>query len=83
MHDPKPAARPADLDYGSLRAMFIDCTLKRSPGSSHTELLLGGVKQLLEANGVAVDSIRAIDHRIATGMSRERFGTPSLRELVR
>lgn len=49
--------------------MFINCTLNRSPTASHTALLLGAVRRLLVANGVHVDEVRAIDHRIATGMS--------------
>jgi multimeric flavodoxin WrbA len=60
---------PADLDYESLRALFINCTLKRSPRESHTARLLGAVQELMQANGVDVDTLRAIDHRIATGMS--------------
>lgn len=63
------AAPPADLDRAALRACFINCTLKRSPAPSHTDRLLGAVAQLLEGQGVTVDHVRAIDHRIATGMS--------------
>lgn len=61
--------RPTDLDYSSLRAMFINCTLNRSPKPSHTARLMEAVSRLLEANGVQVDTLRAIDHRIATGMA--------------
>jgi multimeric flavodoxin WrbA len=64
-----PAGPPADLDYGALRALFINCTLKRSPESSHTDRLIGAVARLMRTNGVEIDELRAIDHRIATGMS--------------
>jgi multimeric flavodoxin WrbA len=64
-----PDAPPADLDYGQLRALFINCTLKRLPEPSHTERLQGAVVKLMRGRGVHVDEIRAIDHRIATGMS--------------
>lgn len=67
--DPNISAPPADLDYGSLRALFINCTLKRSPEPSHTGLLIGAVARLMDSHGVQVEQLRAIDHRIATGMS--------------
>lgn len=67
--DTNNPAPPDDLKYGALRAMFINCTLGRSPKPSHTALLLDGLASLMRANGVEVDQLRAIDHRIATGMS--------------
>lgn len=67
--DTNPPSKPDDLEYGALRAMFINCTLTRSPAPSHTALLMGAVGSLMRANGVEVDELRAIDHRIATGMS--------------
>lgn len=63
-----PTAPPADLDYSQLRALFINCTLKRSPAPSHTGRLEDAVAKLMEQQGVTVDRVRAIDHRIATGM---------------
>lgn len=64
-----PTAPPADLDYSQLRALFINCTLQRRPHASHTELLQGAVVKLMREQGVHVEELRAIDHRIATGMS--------------
>jgi multimeric flavodoxin WrbA len=61
-------APPTDLDYGSLRAMFINCTLTRSPEPSHTAKLMGAVAGLMRSHGVEIDELRAIDHRIAVGM---------------
>jgi len=60
------ATPPAD--YGDLRAMFINCTLTRSPEPSHTETLIGVSRQIMEAQGVEVEVLRAIDHDIATGI---------------
>ncbi|MBC7645088.1 MAG: flavodoxin family protein [Thermoleophilia bacterium] len=67
--EPVPTGPPSDLDYSALSAMFINCTLKRSPAPSHTDHLMRGLKKLFTTHGVSVDEIRAIDHRIATGMS--------------
>ena len=64
-----PAGPPDDLDYSNLSAIYINCTLKRSPEPSHTDLLWNGVKTIFERHGVQTDELRAIDHRIATGMS--------------
>ena len=60
------AGPPAD--YSDLRAMFINCTLTRSPEPSHTETLVGVSRQIMEAQGVEVEVLRAIDHDIATGI---------------
>jgi multimeric flavodoxin WrbA len=68
---PRADAPPTDLDYASLRAMFINCTLTRSPGASHTARLMGGVAKVMRANGVAVDELRAVDHPIAAGVAHD------------
>ena len=51
-----------------LRAVFLNCTLKPSPEPSHTQALMERAQAIMEANGVAVDTIRAADHDIATGV---------------
>lgn len=68
MTDSTPTAPPEDLDYASLRALFINCTLTRSPGESHTARLMDGVATLMRSQGVEVDTLRAVDHRIASGI---------------
>ncbi|MFD6568128.1 flavodoxin family protein [Micromonospora profundi] len=55
-------------DFTGLRAMFINCTLNRSPGRSHTQGVIDRSVAIMEANGVSVDQIRAVDHDIATGV---------------
>jgi multimeric flavodoxin WrbA len=55
-------------DYSDLRALFINCTLKRGPERSHTEGLMDKSMEIMRSNRVAVESIRAIDHEIATGV---------------
>jgi multimeric flavodoxin WrbA len=54
--------------YSDLRAVYINCTLKRSPDVSHTQGLADRSIAIMEANGVTVDQYRAIDHQIATGI---------------
>jgi multimeric flavodoxin WrbA len=55
-------------DFSDLRALFISCTLKRSPETSNTEGLAGTSMEIMRRNGVAVDLIRAVDRDIATGV---------------
>ncbi|MCJ7438039.1 MAG: NAD(P)H-dependent oxidoreductase, partial [Acidimicrobiia bacterium] len=55
-------------DFTDLKALVINCTLKRSPEQSHTQGLADLALAILEANGVSVDVVRAIDHEIATGI---------------
>ncbi len=55
-------------DFSNLKALFINCTLKRSPALSHTDGLVRIARAIMEKNGVDVQEIRAIDHDIATGV---------------
>ena len=55
-------------DFSDLNALFLNCTLKKSPELSHTEGLIRISQEILEKNGVAVESLRPIDYNIATGV---------------
>ena len=55
-------------DFSDLKALFLNCTLKRSPELSHTDGLIRISRAILEKNDVAVEVLRPIDHRIATGV---------------
>jgi len=55
-------------DFGDLSAVFINCTLKRSPEPSHTQGLADRSVAIMERNGVSVEVVRAADHEIATGV---------------
>jgi len=57
-----------DGDYSDLSALFINCTLKKSPGVSNTRGLMDVSMEIMRKQGVSVDVIRAIDHDIATGV---------------
>jgi multimeric flavodoxin WrbA len=56
------------MDFSDLRAAFVNCTLKRSPGVSHTAGLMDVSAAIMRAHGVAIDEIRAVDHDIAPGV---------------
>jgi multimeric flavodoxin WrbA len=55
-------------DFSSLKAIFINCTLKKSPDQSHTQGLMDLSVSIMKKEGVSVDLIRFIDHEIATGI---------------
>ncbi len=58
----------SEWDFSDLRAVIINCTLKRSPEVSNTAGLLAVPKAILETNGVTVDEIRAVDHELPPGV---------------
>jgi len=61
-------AAESQWDFSDLRAVFINCTLKRSPEVSNTRGLADLAVAIMERNGVNVEVTRAIDHQIATGI---------------
>jgi multimeric flavodoxin WrbA len=55
-------------DFSDLRAIFLNCTLKKSPELSHTHGLIEISKAILEKNGVAVEVLRPVDYSLAFGV---------------
>ncbi len=55
-------------DFSDLKALFLNCTLKRSPELSHTDGLIRISRAILEKNRVAVEELRPVDFEIATGV---------------
>ena len=77
-------------DFSDLRALFINCTLKRSPEVSNTQGLADISMEIMRRQGVTVDVVRAIDRDIATGVwpdmtehGWERDEWPAIYEQVR
>ncbi|MGP1310720.1 MAG: flavodoxin family protein [Phycisphaerales bacterium] len=58
----------APASYDDLSALFINCTLKRSPEKSHTRGLMDLSKAIMERNGVSVEVVRAVDLAIPPGV---------------
>ena len=55
-------------DFSDLKALFLNCTLKRSPEVSNTEALIAISQAIMEANGVTTEILRPVDNQIATGV---------------
>ncbi len=55
-------------DFSDLRAVFLNCTLKRSPERSHTAGLMDMAVEIMKKNQVAVEVLRPVDYQIAYGV---------------
>ena len=55
-------------DFSDLKALFINCTLKKSPELSHTQGLIDISTAIMALNGVSTETIRAVDFDIAPGV---------------
>ena len=55
-------------DFSDLRALVLNCTLKKSPELSHTQGLIDISIAIMEKNGVSVECLRPVDHDIANGV---------------
>lgn len=55
-------------DFSNLKAVFINCTLKKSPRKSHTQNLMDVSKAIMKKEGVGVDNIRLVDYDVAPGI---------------
>jgi len=60
-----------NTDFSDLKALFINCSLKRSSSDSHTLKLIKRSAGIMEAEGVGVEIIHALDHHIAFGMEKD------------
>lgn len=65
---PGPEPEAAQIRYDGLTALFVNATLKRSPEISHTDGLVERAAGIMQAAGVAVRRLRAVDHDIAPGV---------------
>ena len=64
----KDLCSQSEWDFSDLSALFINCTLKRSPEVSHTEGLMKISQEIMKLNGVQVEFVRAVDENFATGV---------------
>ncbi len=62
------ATASAEMDHSDLSAVVVNCTLKPSPADSHTAGLLRIPIAVMEANGVSVTEIRAVDLDLPPGV---------------
>ena len=77
-------------DFSDISALFLNCTLKRSPEQSHTQGLVDISKAIMEKNGLDVEVLRPVDFEIAHGVQPDmtehgwqRDDWPGIAEKVR
>jgi multimeric flavodoxin WrbA len=58
----------AMTNFSDLRALFINCSIKKNPAESHTQRLINRVAGVMEKEGVQVEEVYALEHKIAFGM---------------
>jgi multimeric flavodoxin WrbA len=56
------------IDFGGLRALFFNTSLKKAPSESHTKLLLNVSAEMMEKNGVAVEHVHMLSHQVPPGV---------------
>lgn len=61
----------AEIEAVPLKALFLNCTLKRSPAESNTEGLIREVIAWLDRMNVDSEIIRVVDHHIPFGVSSD------------
>jgi len=55
-------------DFSDLKALFLNCTLKKTPELSHTEQLMKLSQKIMEAVDVETEILRPVDHNVAFGV---------------
>ena len=55
-------------DFSDLKALFLNCTLKKSPEKSHTAGLISISETIMKKNGIETEVIRPVDLNIAPGV---------------
>ncbi len=62
------------MDFSDLKALFLNCTLKKSPELSHTQGLIDISKAIMASHKVGVEVLRPVDFDIATGVYPDMTG---------
>lgn len=47
-------------NFSNLKAVFVNCTLKKSPETSHTDYLMDVSKQMMKKEKVTIDEMRLV-----------------------
>ena len=59
------------MEYSELKALYINCTLKKSPTLSHTQGLIDLSRRTMESRGVQTNSFRLADFVVPPGMQSD------------
>ena len=70
----------------TIRALFLNCTLKASSGLSNTQALIDKVAEQFARLGVETEILRVVDHKVAFGSGMDEGGDdgwPGVLERIR
>jgi len=70
----------------TIKALFLNCSLKISPKASNTQALVDKVVGLLDGLGVESETVRVLDHKVAFGTAMYEGGDdgwPALLDKIR
>jgi multimeric flavodoxin WrbA len=59
------------VDQPPLKALLLNCTLKKSPEVSNTQALMDRVIGIMESQGVECETVRVVDHNVPFGVSND------------
>lgn len=77
------AARSSGGEAGRpIRALFVNCTLKKTPETSNTQALIEKVRGLMERQGVRTESLRVADYDVPVGISSDLGGADQWPEIL-
>lgn len=62
-------------NFKDLKAIYINCTLKKSPQNSHTQTLMDLSINIMRSEGVEVDILRFADYEIPAGVQPDMTET--------
>lgn len=62
------ATPPPTADFSNLTALFLNCTLKKSPRTSNTRGLMDRSAAIMRRAGVEVEIVRVVDHDVPPGV---------------
>ena len=66
---PEANSKPSPQgQFEDLTAVYINCTLKKSPSLSHTDGLMDVSRRIMSSVGVTVINHRLVDHAVAAGV---------------
>lgn len=55
-------------DLSNLKALYVNCTLKKTPRMSHTKALMDVSINIMRSEGVTVEYLRLVNHEVACGV---------------
>jgi len=65
----------ADADssptFAGIRALFLNCSIKKDKAQSHTQKLVNRVAGIMQIEGVEVENVYVLDHIVAFGMIKD------------